>query len=218
MSLFQSILKKSAAMGCHMRQYPLVSSMSAMSMTRFNKNSGIYGSISGLRNFSDQVYVEQGRSIRLPYTNDEAGKILMNWQFVKGNKFLMSLRESYVIYGRLTDRQLEGLRNVLQSRISNKNYSAFRAFYQIDPITSKLLRLTDDELSTLRDSPRRLSNGDTFDVPISKWRSKALSGGSLTHKQLKFAASILKQVFKDEFNINGKVGTQSNQSQSQNWN
>ena len=59
------------------------------------------------------------------------------------------------------------------------------------------------------------SDGNTLDVPIEKMRQKAWSGGSLTHKELRFAGSILKQTFQDNFYINGKVGTQSNQSQQQ---
>ena len=74
-------------------------------------------------------FVECTRPTRLPYTNEDAGKILLNWTFIHGHPFLMDLRKTYVIYGKLSEKQMEAIRNTLTSTSSNKLFVCCDSFF-----------------------------------------------------------------------------------------
>ena len=64
-------------------------------------------------------------SVKLPNTNDDALQLLMNWNFVKKNQFLRSLRSSIVKYGTLTEKQMQSLKNVFASNALNSRYVCY---------------------------------------------------------------------------------------------
>ena len=72
--------------------------------------------------FKDQHYIRKNIGVRIPCTNDDAIKVLMNWNFVRRSSFLCSLREVIVKFGKLTDKQMETFRNVLMSNQLNSAY------------------------------------------------------------------------------------------------
>ena len=58
-------------------------------------------------------YVRKEKVIRLPYSQDEALQVLMNWNFARTNKFTRSLRKNMINHNKLTEKQMAGLRHAI---------------------------------------------------------------------------------------------------------
>ena len=75
--------------------------------------------------FKDQHYIRKNIGVRIPSTNDDAIKVLMNWNFVRRKPFLCSLREKIVKFGTLTDKQMKPFQNIMISDQLNKAYVCY---------------------------------------------------------------------------------------------
>ena len=70
----------------------------------------------------------QQSQAELPYSIEDASKILMNWNYVDGNECLERLRERYVTDDTLTDQDIEEIRNFMISTNDNTNYVCSASF------------------------------------------------------------------------------------------
>ena len=69
--------------------------------------------------------IEQQQQSDLPYTIEDASKILMNWNYVHGNESLERLRERYVRDDTLNEEEIDEIRNFMINKIDNTNYVCF---------------------------------------------------------------------------------------------
>ena len=70
--------------------------------------------------------------------------------------------------------------------------------YKLDPIVSQLLSLTERKLEMVQ------NDHPLFAEKLKDFQQLLLRGNGLSHKQLKFAASILHGSLKEKFAINGR--------------
>ena len=151
------------------------------------------------RDDNEKVFQERQFATRLPFTKDEASKLLMNWSFVRGQDFLQMMRQSLVRYNKLSDKQLQAMRNIMVSKQVNKNFSAFKQFVEIDPIIHALISLNENDFIEMS------KNHPQFSKLLQEFQQKFHQYGSLTHKQIRFAGNMLCQIFPN-FNVNGAKG------------
>ena len=175
--------------------------------TNYNRNRNNYNNQSNHSTFiskDGKTYLSKIYYARLPYTSDEASKLLMNWNFVKGDRFLESLRESFVRFGKLTDKQMEALRNILMSRRSNKNISPYVTFIQIDPIIQRLLELDENDFNKIKKTHAE------FSEILASMQDRLTSKATLTHRELRFTGNMFVQIYGSEkFNPNSRYNKQN---------
>lgn len=141
------------------------------------------------------------RSQRTPqktfkFTNKEAEKLLLQSNIISsvkddiGISFLKSLRQNYIRYGSLTDKQLDALYNmpfikaVIEKRDGKLSSKVF-----VDPIQTKLLLISNDDYNKIEQKI-----GEDVLSKIKNIRAYLIKKGFLSMKQMRFVGSILLQI------------------------
>lgn len=80
------------------------------------------------------LFVTKTMNIRLPQTQDEALTVLTNWNYIRGEPFLESLRENVIKFDNLSDKQMEGMRKYIASKAMDRNHVCVINFWQFPNI------------------------------------------------------------------------------------
>mmetsp|Transcript_58836 Transcript_58836/g.71935 ORF Transcript_58836/g.71935 Transcript_58836/m.71935 type:complete len:172 (+) Transcript_58836:48-563(+) len=129
-------------------------------------------------------------------TQEDAAKFLMHWEFVKYDTtgMLQSLRQGYMKFGSLTEKQLDILKRskYVESILSTKKF--FPDGTNMDPVMLKLCFLNESDWATLqmmdqKDADVKIKGG-RVDV-IRSTRNYLEHNGYLSYKQLRLIGNIL---------------------------
>ena len=122
---------------------------------------------------------------RLPLSNDDIGKFLMNWSNVEHNFDLRVLRYRYLKDDELSEWRQTKLINIINDDKSRNIFNIYKEYISMDPIQAQLLLLTHKDYSEWMDPNQN-------DIQkIKELRRYLLINGRLSWKSMKKAGQIL---------------------------
>eukprot|EP01084_Bolivina_argentea_P047689 87893_1 len=134
------------------------------------------------------------RPWKLPETDEDIERYLMKWSNVVGHEFLENMRSQIIKWGthNLSEKQKTAIRNCVSHKSTRVRRALYPTVLTIDPTMKDLLVLSDKDFETVAAQDKKAAE------TLKQFKTALCDRGSLSYKQLKYAASLLNQFFDTE--------------------